>query len=213
MESPQDEPLNGAEFIRWLADARQGNRDALGQLFDSARRYLLWLASHELGQDVKAKQGASDVVQETFVRAQAGLEGFQGRTEQEFKAWLRKILLNNLANTHRQYRRTAKRAVSREIPLPGENGTAVQTTEDLKARDHSPSSVFIHNEENRELLAAIERLPADYQQVLTLRHWNRLPFEEIGKLMDRSANAARKLWVRAFERLEHEMGCQGNERT
>jgi DNA-directed RNA polymerase specialized sigma24 family protein len=40
---------------------------------------------------------------------------------------------------------------------------------------------------------------------LALRHEEQLSFEEIGQRMQRTANAARMLWLRAVERLQKEM--------
>jgi hypothetical protein len=42
--------------------------------------------------------------------------------------------------------------------------------------------------------------------VLALRHEEQLTFEQIGQKMERTANAARMLWLRAVERLQKEMG-------
>src|SRR5262245_48250334 len=91
-----------------LAAARSGSREALGLLLDTCRRYLLLVADRELAQELKAKGGASDLVQETFLEAQRDFAGFQGSSEDEFRAWLRRLLLNNLANFARRYRETTK---------------------------------------------------------------------------------------------------------
>jgi RNA polymerase sigma factor (sigma-70 family) len=52
------------------------------------------------------------------------------------------------------------------------------------------------------LCRALDSLPDDYRQVIALRYWENLDFDEIGQRMGRSAAAARKLWLRAVERLE-----------
>ena len=57
----------------------------------------------------------------------------------------------------------------------------------------------------RELVRALERLPEDYRRVIILRYQEQLPFEEIGRLLQRSPDAARKLWARAVERLHEEL--------
>ena len=44
-------------------------------------------------------------------------------------------------------------------------------------------------------------MPEDYRRAVTLRFQEGLSFEEIGRQMGRSAEAARKLWSRAMERL------------
>jgi len=42
--------------------------------------------------------------------------------------------------------------------------------------------------------------------VLALRHEQKLTFAQTGGQMQRTANAARMLWLRAVERLQKEMG-------
>jgi RNA polymerase sigma-70 factor (ECF subfamily) len=60
-------------------------------------------------------------------------------------------------------------------------------------------------EETAELKAAIARLSVDYQQVIRLRSFQRLSFVDVGRRLGRSADAARKLWVRAITRLQREL--------
>jgi DNA-directed RNA polymerase specialized sigma24 family protein len=43
--------------------------------------------------------------------------------------------------------------------------------------------------------------------VLVWRHQEERSFEEIGRLMNRSANAVRKLWARAVQRFQEEWQC------
>ena len=65
---------------------------------------------------------------------------------------------------------------------------------------------MVAQEQGEALARAMERLPPDYRQVLALRHEQKLTFAQIGEQMQRSANAARMLWLRAVERLQKEMG-------
>ena len=52
------------------------------------------------------------------------------------------------------------------------------------------------------LRAALSRLPDDEQAVIVLRHFESLSFQEVGHRLDRSPEAARKLWSRAIARLQ-----------
>ena len=52
---------------------------------------------------------------------------------------------------------------------------------------------------------ALERLPKDHREVILLRYQEQLTFEEVGRRMDRSADAGRKLWWRALVRLQKEL--------
>ena len=56
--------------------------------------------------------------------------------------------------------------------------------------------------EHEILLAdALAELPADYRDVIVLRHIESLPFEEVAQRMGRTAGAVRMLWLRALKRL------------
>jgi RNA polymerase sigma-70 factor (ECF subfamily) len=61
-------------------------------------------------------------------------------------------------------------------------------------------------ERAQALQRALSQLPEEYRRVITLRHYEEQSFEEIGKQMERSTDAARKLWARAIERLRQELG-------
>ncbi len=191
------------QAARWLSEARAGSPQALGEALEACRGYLLLIARQELGTDLQAKAGASDLVQQTFLEAQGGFAGFRGNSAAELRAWLRRLLLNNLANFARDYRATAKRAVGREVALPPADrpGCGVGPP---SAGEPSPSTVAMAHEEAAALRRVLERLPEDYRLALLLRHLEELPFEEIGRRLNRSANAARKLWARAVEMLHEE---------
>jgi RNA polymerase sigma-70 factor (ECF subfamily) len=182
-----------------LPAARAGSAEALGQALEACRGYLLLIARRELGTDLQAKASASDLVQQTFLEAQCDFGRFRGETEAELLAWLRRLLLNNLGAFARDFRGTAKRAVHREVALPAE-GVSGGPADDAP----SPSAVAVAGEQAEALRRALERLPEEYRLALLLRHQEELSFEEIGKRLGRTANAARKLWARAVERLQHE---------
>src|SRR5436305_5046457 len=107
----------GFDVDAWLAAARGGSEEALGQALQACRFYLLLIAERELDPGVRAKGGASDLVQQTFLEAQQDFGRFGGTSGQELRVWLRRLLLNNLANFERHYRQTAKRQSDREQPL------------------------------------------------------------------------------------------------
>ena len=188
------------DFRRWLSAARDGSRDALGQALESCRRYLLWVARHELTDDLQAKGGASDLVQETFLEAQRAFDHFRGDSEGEQRTWLRRLLHHRAAKLGRRYRTTQKRRLARETPLAAAGGDAGP-----RAEQSSPSTQLVAHEQAQRLRQALERLPDDYRWVITLRYLEQCSFEEIGRRLQRSANAARLLWLRAVERVRHEL--------
>lgn len=197
------EPADGA--ARWLPAARTGSREALGKLLESARRYLVSIARQELDQDLRAKNSPSDLVQETFVEAQRAFGQFQGDTEGELLAWLRQLLLHRVSKVRRSFRDTQKRRLAREVALGGDSSSDGPAGGLAADNVPSPSGQAMVNEQDQALQAALGRLPDDYRRVITLRYQDDLPFEEIGRQLDRSPDAARKLWARAVERLHEEL--------
>jgi len=196
-------PPPGGDFGERIRSARAGSAEALGQLLEECRPYLLLIANQELPPGLRGKVGASDLVQETFLQAQGHFDRFRDDDEPALLAWLRQILLNNAANLKRRYCATDKRQLARELPLA--NGSAADAF-DVSAPGPSPSSLVAADEEDAALERALGQLPEEYRQVVTWRNYDRLPFDEIGQRLGRSAEAARKLWVRAVERLQQELG-------
>src|SRR5262245_53355294 len=136
---------NAGEAVSWLPAARAGSTKALGQALEAYRGYLLRIAQHELSPDLRPKGGASDLVQLTFLEAQRDFARFQGDSDEEWRAWLRQLLMHNLVNFARDYRDTAKRDVGREVALPA--GDSAQTVAGPTADLPSPSAVAMANEQ------------------------------------------------------------------
>src|SRR6516165_9338508 len=100
----------------WLPEARAGSREALGRALEACRRYLLLIADRELDPALRAKGGASDLVQQTFLEAQRDFGRFQGDSEEELLAWLRQLLRHNLAFSSRHYGTRSRRLGGRVLP-------------------------------------------------------------------------------------------------
>jgi RNA polymerase sigma-70 factor, ECF subfamily len=186
-----------------LANARGGSLEALGAALETHRRYLLLVAEKELAPDLRAKGGASDLVQETFLEAQRDLAQFRGRSDNEFRGWLRRILLHNLGVFTRRYRETGIRNVGREVGLSAGSSSGGHCF-DPAAASATPSGLAMAEERTLALQEALDRLPDDYHRVIHLRYDDDLTFEQIGQVMGRSPEAARKLWARAMDCLRAE---------
>src|SRR5260370_23134037 len=168
-ESPQD-------ASQWLPAAHAGSSKALGQALEGCRRYLLLVAQRELDPELRAKGGASDLVQQTFLEAQRDFAHFHGNSEAELRAWLRHILLHNLGKFARQYRDTQKRGVGREVSLDAGDSSAERGGA-LSAGSTSPSGEAMRHEQDEALERARQRLPDDYRRVLRLRYEEERSFQ------------------------------------
>ena len=193
------EPVHDAAQL--LEAARAGSAEALGQVLEAHRAYLLHIAGQELDPQLRAKGGASDLVQETFLEAQRDFAAFQGVADNELRAWLRQLLRNNVANFSRAFRETDKRAIDREVSLqPGSSSDDWASR--LAGTGSSPSAHMQGDEQAQALQSALSRLPEDYRQIILLRYHEGLTFAEIGQRLGRTENAVRKLWARAVERIQ-----------
>jgi RNA polymerase sigma-70 factor (ECF subfamily) len=184
-----------------LTQARAGNAQALGQLLELYRNYLRVVARAMIGQALRARLDASDLVQETFLKAHREFRQFLGTSEPELTAWLRQILVRTVANQARHHRRQG-RDYHRDEPLEAlleRSSSGVQRA--LETPLASPSSIVSRREQAVLLADALEKLPSDYREVFLMRNLEHIPFEEIAVRMGRSPGAARMLWTRAIKKL------------
>ena len=193
-ESRQD------ELKKLFEDALAGDEKAIGQLLEQYRPFLLQIANEELDPRLKSKLGGSDVVQESLLEASQSFSRFQGNSLGSVEVWMRRILLNNLANVHRHFH-TDKRNVNREVQCSAFDSKSGSITAFATAIG-STSDACRKHEEFQWMEEALKRLSEDHQRVIELRNQQKKSFQEIGDELGRSADAARKLWARAIESLQ-----------
>lgn len=194
-----------------LSQALAGSGVCFGRLLHVYRNYLKVLVVSQLDKKLASRVSPSDVVQETFLEANRDFTNFRGSSSAEFCAWLRRILVNNLHRVVEQHVLAEKRDVRREVSLETLASNLEQSTARLDSILPDPGSSPSGNAERHELEIALAdrlaELPNNYRDVIVLRHIEALPFEEVGKRLERSAGAARMLWLRAIEMLRDRMNA------
>jgi len=145
---------------------------------DAAHNLARWLLRNE--------QDAQDVVQEAFLRAFKSFGGFHGSNG---RAWLLTIVRNT------------------SYTLLKKNRVADLTTtfdEEIHTAGHesvSPATILEHSENAELIKEAMDELPAEFREILALRHQEGLSYKEIadiaqippGTVMSRLARARGKL--------------------
>jgi RNA polymerase sigma-70 factor (ECF subfamily) len=182
-----------------IVQARDGSSSALGMLLEPYRDYLLHLARAELDRTLIPKVGHSDLVQETFYQAAKDFPKFQGTSDEQLRAWLRQILHHNVSDVARRYERAQKRTVWREQSL--DDARAALSAGQVPCGDLTPSRHTEAAEQSAVLLIEICRLNDIDRRAIELRSLQGKSFEEVGMALERSTEAARKIWVRAVEKL------------
>ena len=190
---------------------------ARDRLFAACRSYIGLIARATLERRLQSKVDASDLVQQTLMDAHRDFDQFAGQTEQEWLAWLRKILAHNTGDAYRHYG-AGKREARREFSLQAGDGSASKSDEtiigfDPAGSDETPSQIVLHQERELAVAEAISQLSEDYREVVFLRNVQRLPFDEVAARMERSRPAVQMLWMRALQRLREILGESFHEPT
>jgi len=194
-----------------IKEARAGDPAARDRLFELCRGYLGFIARSQVETWLRVKVDASDLVQQTMLEAHRDFDRFQGGSEGEWLAWLRKILSHNAADFVRHYRGTAKREARREVRFRDPADSRASGAPEPAAPIATPSQEFLQFENELRVTAAMGLLPPDYQEVILLRNLQRLPFNEVAKRMERSRPAVQMLWMRAIKKLQEVMGDPSDE--
>src|SRR5688572_14821250 len=97
-------------FQALLCAARDGDKEAAGELLERYRTPLQSTAAAALPKELQAKLSASDLVQQTFLDAQRRISSFQGESPEMLAAWLRTTLANKVHDELRRFKTPARAA-------------------------------------------------------------------------------------------------------
>jgi RNA polymerase sigma-70 factor (ECF subfamily) len=188
-----------------LRSVRDGDAGQLGKLLHLYRNYLNLLADSQLDRKLRARVSPSDIVQESMLEALRDFHQFRGESQAELLAWLRRILVHNLARAIEMHVLAEKRDVRRDVSLGQLSASVEHSTMQLYgaliAQGETPSAGAERHERAVILADAMSELTPEYRDVLVLRNLQGLPFKEVAERTQRSVAATKMLWMRAIKRL------------
>jgi len=166
-------------------------------------RQRLWRLVHfRLHPCLRGRVDSEDVLQEAYLDACQRAEHFpEDGTEY---IWLRLIVLQTLADTHRRHLGTQKRSVAKEIRSPDANHgqtTSLSIVGRLLGHLTSPSQAAIREELGERLRQAIEGMGELDAEVLALRHFEELTNQEVATVLKITEKTASIRYGRALQRL------------
>jgi RNA polymerase sigma-70 factor, ECF subfamily len=132
---------------------------------------------------------AEDLVQETYLRAIQAKDRL--RADSNIKAWLFTILRNIWLNQLR------KRRSGPQIVETMEDSPANEVVE--PSRDSY--DIYVSNLEREQVRAAIEKLPIEFREIILLREYEELSYQEIASLLDCPAGTVMSRLGRARAKL------------
>ncbi len=157
---------------------RNGEAEAFGALVRRWEGRIYALTLRMLGHP----EDAREVTQETFLTAFCKLHQFRGRAR--FSSWLYRIALNCC------YDRLRERRVN---PVP------LQEAENIVAEEKILSQIQRKQVAER-VRRAVEALPLEMRQVILLKEYEGLTFEEIAEILDIPVSTAK---TRLYAGLDH----------
>jgi RNA polymerase sigma-70 factor (ECF subfamily) len=151
-----------------------------------------------MGKELRSKLESMDLAQEVLIRALRGMGDFTYANEGDFVRWLSKIA-ENAFRDHLDRLHADKRDIRRERSLdnPGANrGTSFQRVSHAIS-DTTPSMIASRREDLTRLEKAMDRLRAEYREVILLAKIEGLSYKQIGERLGKSVGAVKMLVSRA----------------
>ena len=166
-----------------------GEEELFTLLVDRYKLRLFRFVSRYLGDP----EDARDVTQEVFLKLYSALDSFDPRYR--FSTWAFRIA-GNAAIDHLRRRRI--RAIPLELPADDESDRRSIDPVDGKP---DPLEELSRTRLREALDLAIEKLPDDYRELISLRHHGELAYEEIAELKGMPLGTVKNKLFRARQAL------------
>jgi RNA polymerase sigma-70 factor (ECF subfamily) len=142
---------------------------------------------------IEDREEAEDLTQDTFVNAHRALDTF--RHESQVYTWLYRIAVNLTKNRlDRRRRRRGVEGPSLDAPVEVDEDEMTRQVEDWR---HAPGRAAENAELERVLAREVTGLRAEYKEVVILRDYEDLSYEEIAQVVGCSVQAVKSRLFRA----------------
>ena len=175
-----------------VLQCRNGDRGAWDALVE---QYWQRLYSYAV-QATRSNELATDLVQETFLRAYNKLHTF--RQDASFLTWLYKIASNLCIDQIRA--RNSRSALSLDVET-GEGREPV-----AESRTSNPENIVVRNNLQEIIQREVLQLPERYRMVIVMRHLQDMSVEEIARILEIPDGTVKTHLFRGREMLRERLG-------
>jgi RNA polymerase sigma-70 factor (ECF subfamily) len=168
--------------------ALSGDPEAFGEIVRRWERRIFALSFGMLGRE----EDARDATQETFLAAFRNLRGFRG--EAKVSSWLHRIAVNQCITRQRRAKVRSETALEDEA----EKNAAVFAL----PSETSPARVAEHREISFAVRKAVSALPPDLRQVVVMKEFEELTFQEISEVLDVPLSTVKSRLYTALRQLQ-----------
>ncbi|MEE8525398.1 MAG: sigma-70 family RNA polymerase sigma factor [Thermoanaerobaculia bacterium] len=176
-----------------VASILEGERDLFRDL---VRRYQGRLVNY-LFRMLRNEEDAHDLAQEVFFKIYEALDRFDPRYR--FSTWLFRVAQNAAIDRIRKRR---LRLVSIHRPADQESDGGDW---ELPGDDPTPYQTARNVERGTAIREAIDRLPWEYRELITLRHYGELSYDEIAKLKEMPLGTVKNKLFRGRQMLKERL--------
>ena len=165
------------------------------------RAYGLLVAKYErriqrlIGRMVRDVDLVEDIAQETFIRAYRALHQFRG--DAQFYTWLYRIAVNTAKKSLMDLKRNP--VITESALRSGADEDETSVMENELTSEETPETVLAAKEIAAAVNVAMEALPEDLRQAVTLREIEGLSYEDIAEVMGCPIGTVRSRIFRARE--------------
>lgn len=199
-------PQPRAAAVRCHFEAhRMANNSETPKQFEQWRPYLRMLARVQIERQFQAKIDPSDIVQQTMFEAHQARGQYRGSTEDELRAWLRRILARNLADEIRKFRRASRNVGLEQSVCIALDDSSAGLERCFVDDELPPDELAVRNERLVRLVDAIEELPLDQRLAVVKHHMHGLSAVQIAHDMNRSVVSVAGLLRRGLKTLRQTM--------
>lgn len=189
---------------RLLKRVAAGDMAAREVLFQIYRPRLARMLAVRLNRKLAARIDSSDIVQETLLQAEAGLDDFLRTQPCSIYAWLRRIAERNLIDACRFHYRQ-RRDVRRELDFPIQEESIDQLVQQLACLKSGPQRAVARLELRQLVQQALHELPEIDREVLIMYHLEQMTAREISDVLSISEEAVRSRQRRALLRISEKL--------
>ena len=163
---------NAKNDFHLVVKAREGNQKAYADLMQRYKDSIYFMVL----KMVNNKEDAMDLTVETFAKAFEKLDKYQ--PDYAFSTWLFRVATNNCIDFIRK-KKLSTTSIHGMVDDDGDDQPL-----QIKSDTLNPEETSIKKQQTEELKELIDSLPPRYRNLITLRYFDELSYEEIAQQLD-----------------------------
>jgi len=189
-----------------IVSAKLNNEEALNKLFAKHQSKILRIVRFRLSQGMrqKLKLQSMDIVQEVFMYALRHLKDFEPKSQGHFLNWLGKKVYHYICDRLDYVSRIKRKAPGGEVSIDEKFTPTDETNQiqmQIKDDGPNPGQSAVIKERDQLIDSLMDLLEPEQRELIINRNLEELTFKEIGEIHEKSEDAARKQYCRAFKKL------------